>query len=61
MLLNAGAAFVAAGRAVDLADGITIAAATIDDGAATALLTRLRAEKVAADRARAATGPGGAA
>jgi anthranilate phosphoribosyltransferase len=54
VLLNAAAAFVAAGRAPDLAGGVALAAATIDEGSARALLARLRAEKVSADRARAA-------
>jgi len=52
VLLNAAAAFVAADRAPDLRTGLALAAATIDDGLATALLARLRAEKGAADRAR---------
>jgi anthranilate phosphoribosyltransferase len=55
ILLNAAAAFVAAGRTRDLGAGVALAAATIDDGSATALLARLRAEKAAADRARAAS------
>jgi anthranilate phosphoribosyltransferase len=54
VLLNAAAAFVAADRAPDLRAGLALAAATIDGGFATALLARLRAEKGAADRARAA-------
>ena len=54
VLLNAGAAFVAAGRIADLTAGIALAAATIDDGRARAFLERLRAAKVAADAARAA-------
>ena len=45
VLLNAGAAFVAAGRAADLGAGIARGAATIDDGSATRLLARLREEK----------------
>ncbi len=52
VLLNAGAAFVVAGRAPDLADGVALAAATIDAGAAAGLLARLRDEKLAADLAR---------
>ncbi len=48
VLLNAGAAFVAAGRVSSVRDGIALAAATIDDGAAFALLERLRAAKPAA-------------
>ncbi len=54
VLLNAGAAFVAAGRAQDLGEGIAIADATLADGAGAALLARLRHEKAAADAARAA-------
>jgi len=61
ILLNAAAAFVAAGRTPDLGAGVALAAATIDDGSATALLARLRAEKTTADRARAANGPEGTA
>lgn len=45
VLLNSGAAFMAAGRVGDLLDGIALAAATIDDGSASALLGRLRAEQ----------------
>jgi len=59
VLLNAGAALVAAGRSPDLATGVTLAAATIDAGAAAGLLAaalgllaRLRDEKLAADLAR---------
>ncbi len=48
-------AFVAAGRVDDLAAGVALAAATIDDGTATALLVRLRAEKAAHDLVRAAS------
>ncbi|HSW40952.1 MAG TPA: anthranilate phosphoribosyltransferase [Patescibacteria group bacterium] len=59
VLLNAGAAFVVAGRAPELRAGVDLASAVIDDGSATALLARLRAEKAAADRARAAAGPEG--
>jgi anthranilate phosphoribosyltransferase len=54
VLLNAAAAFVAAGRVADLAAGLAQAASAIDDGQATALLARLRAERVIADAARAA-------
>jgi anthranilate phosphoribosyltransferase len=54
VLLNAGAAFVAAGRATDLGAGVALAAATIDAGAVAALLARLRDEKAAADREKAA-------
>jgi anthranilate phosphoribosyltransferase len=52
VLLNAAAAFVAAGRASGLSDGIALGAATIDSGAATALLARLRAAKTARDAVR---------
>jgi anthranilate phosphoribosyltransferase len=54
VVLNAGAALVAAGRVPDLAAGVAHAAATIDEGRAADLLARLRDEKTAADRARAA-------
>jgi anthranilate phosphoribosyltransferase len=54
VLLNAAAAFVAAGRAADMAAGLAHAANAIDDGQAAALLARLRAERVIADAARAA-------
>jgi anthranilate phosphoribosyltransferase len=53
VLLNAGAAFIAAGRAADLAEGIEQASTVLDSGAATRLLARLRAERVAADAASA--------
>ncbi|HXI45602.1 MAG TPA: anthranilate phosphoribosyltransferase, partial [Candidatus Acidoferrales bacterium] len=43
VVLNAGAGFVAAGWAADLAEGLAIATATIDAGRATELLARLRA------------------
>ena len=52
VLLNAAAAFVAAGRVAELAAGLALAAAAIDDGRAAALLARLRAERVDADAAR---------
>jgi anthranilate phosphoribosyltransferase len=52
VLLNAAAAFVAAGRAAGLGNGITLAADTIDSGAATAQLTRLREAKTARDAAK---------
>jgi len=55
ILLNAAAAFVAAGRAPDLVGGVAVAAATIAAGSPRALLAALRAEKVAADQARAAS------
>ncbi len=54
VLLNAGAAFVAAGRVRQLADGIALAAETIDAGMASRLLGRLREAKLAADAGRAA-------
>jgi len=60
VLLNAGAAFVAAGRVESITDGIALAAETIDAGRAHDLLDRLRASKIAADSARAET-EGGAA
>ncbi|MBI2763363.1 MAG: anthranilate phosphoribosyltransferase [Chloroflexi bacterium] len=52
VLLNAGAAFVAAGRARDLRQGVDLARDTIDTGAARRLLDRLRIAKVAADAVR---------
>lgn len=55
VLLNAGAAFVAAGRVHELRDGIGLAAETIDVGAARQLLERLRDARRASDAARAAT------
>ena len=56
VLLNAGAAFVVAGRADRIPAGIALAAVTIDDGAAAALLARLRDERREAEpRAAAAT------
>jgi anthranilate phosphoribosyltransferase len=57
-VLNAAAGLVAAGRAAGLAEGVDLAAATIDAGLATALLARLRASRAARDAAVAA--PGGA-
>jgi anthranilate phosphoribosyltransferase len=54
VLLNAAAAFLAAGRAQGLRDGIAMAAESIDGGAATRLLGRLRAAKAANDAAKAA-------
>jgi anthranilate phosphoribosyltransferase len=53
VLLNAAAAFLAAGRAVSLREGIAMAATAIDSGAATRLLGRLRVAKLAADEAKA--------
>jgi anthranilate phosphoribosyltransferase len=49
VLLNAGAAFLAAGRVDAIADGIALAAETIDGGAARQLLERMREAKVTAD------------
>ncbi len=54
VVLNAAAAFVAAGRAADLRAGVEAARRAIDEGSATALLARLRAERIEADAARAA-------
>jgi anthranilate phosphoribosyltransferase len=53
VLLNAGAALLAAGRTETLESGIELAALTIDAGLATQLLERLRAEKRRADAAAA--------
>jgi anthranilate phosphoribosyltransferase len=55
VLLNAAAAFVAAGRVAGLGDGITLAAETIAAGKATELLQRLRAAKAARDAAKLAS------
>jgi anthranilate phosphoribosyltransferase len=49
VLLNAGAALVAAGRVTELGDGVAMAAATIDSGAPRRLLERLREERTAAE------------
>ena len=46
VLLNAGAALHVAGHADSLADGVALAALTIDGGAPAALLERLRAERL---------------
>jgi anthranilate phosphoribosyltransferase len=54
VLLNAGAALVAAGRSADLAAGIAQAANFLDAGAAALLLQRLRAERRSSDGASAA-------
>ncbi|MES2210907.1 MAG: anthranilate phosphoribosyltransferase [Chloroflexota bacterium] len=59
VLLNAGAAFVAAGRVRTLREGIGLAAETIDAGTGRQLLERLRDAKLASDAARAATEGGG--
>jgi anthranilate phosphoribosyltransferase len=57
VLLNAAAAFVAAGRVGGLGDGITLAAETIASGKATQLLQRLREAKTARDAAKLAGMP----
>ncbi|MBI3745567.1 MAG: anthranilate phosphoribosyltransferase [Chloroflexi bacterium] len=58
VLLNAGAALLAAERVRTLGDGIALAAETIDAGLARRLLERLREAKRAADAAReAGAGP----
>ncbi len=49
VLLNAGAALMAAGRVETVTNGIALAAETIDSGAARRLLERMREAKVAAD------------
>jgi anthranilate phosphoribosyltransferase len=65
VLLNAGAAFVAAGRASELREGIEAAAAAIDSGSAMRLLERLRAAPSHAEVEAASladgVGPGGPA
>lgn len=48
VVLNAGAAFVAAGRVANLGEGVRLAAATLDSGTPRTLLDRLRAERQAA-------------
>jgi len=57
VLLNAAAAFLAAGRTASLGEGIALAAATLEAGSPAALLARLRAEKATVDLARSATAP----
>ena len=59
VLLNAGAAFVAAGRVQTVTDGIALAAETIDSGAARQLLELMREAKVAfeAERSQAESAP----
>jgi anthranilate phosphoribosyltransferase len=54
VLLNAAAAFLVAGRAASLREGIALAAVSIDSGEAARLLARLRAAKLAAEEAKAA-------
>jgi anthranilate phosphoribosyltransferase len=51
VLLNAGAALLAAGRVEKLEEGLELAALTIDAGLATQLIEALRAEKRTADAA----------
>jgi hypothetical protein len=51
VLLNAGAAFIAAGSVESLEDGLERAALTIDAGLTAELLGRLRAERTAAEAA----------
>jgi len=53
VLLNAGAALVAAGRSRTLGDGIALAAETLDAGAARQLLERMRDARIATERDRA--------
>ena len=55
VLLNAAAGLVAAGRVPGLAEGIDLAALTIDAGLATELLEGLRAERRTAEAGRAET------
>ena len=55
VVLNAGAAFLVSGSVESLDDGIERAALTIDAGLATDLLSRLRAERQAAEAASADT------
>jgi len=54
VLLNAGAAFMAAGSVESLEEGLEHAALTIDAGLTAELLGRLRAERVAAEAAASA-------
>jgi len=57
VLLNAGAALVAAGRARDIAQGIEIARDALDSGRPAGLVERLRGEKASADAAATAPAP----
>ncbi len=61
VMLNAGAALVAAGVVDTMEDGIERAALTVDAGLAVELLGRLRAERRAAEAAAAAAAADGAA
>jgi anthranilate phosphoribosyltransferase len=56
VVLNAGAALVAAGVAADLADGVAAAASVLESGRPRALLATLRAERVAASPVEATSG-----
>jgi anthranilate phosphoribosyltransferase len=58
VLLNAGAALLVAGAGAQLEEGIEKAAFIVDAGLAAELLAALRAERVAADAAKAAAGTG---
>ncbi len=58
VVLNAGAAFLAAGVVESMEEGLDRAALTIDAGLTTDLLGRLRAERQAADEAATAAGAG---
>jgi anthranilate phosphoribosyltransferase len=49
VLLNAGAAFLAAGRAESIEEGVALAGLTIDSGMATVMLERLREERRSAE------------
>jgi anthranilate phosphoribosyltransferase len=55
VLLNAGAALVASGVAVELADGVARARAALDSGRPALLLEQLRAEKLASSTPSAAS------
>jgi anthranilate phosphoribosyltransferase len=57
ILLNAAAAFLVAGRAARLADGVNLAAVTIDAGLPRDLLARLRAAKASHDAASLESAP----
>jgi anthranilate phosphoribosyltransferase len=57
VLLNAGAALVAAGTVATIAEGIDRAALTVDAGLAAELLGQLRAERRAAEAARTTEAP----
>jgi anthranilate phosphoribosyltransferase len=61
VVLNAAAGLEVSGKARDLAEGVAMAAETIDSGRAADLLARLRARRTAAGTATAATPSGKAA